>query len=112
MSPDEFAAFKRDESIMSGDISDFDAYRRLAGEAEARLTQARMKLTPAERLAQYPVSQFDVPVEQQIVRFGGGEARSVPQNELYRGLSQPYNQNITNPVEWRSEEHTSELQSH
>jgi len=60
------------------------AYRSLAGEAEARLTQARMKLTPEERLAQYPVSQFDVPVDQQIVRYGSGEARSVPKTGLYK----------------------------
>jgi hypothetical protein len=31
-----------------------EAYQRLAGEAEARLTQYRMALTPEERLAQYP----------------------------------------------------------
>jgi hypothetical protein len=46
------------------------AYRSLAGESEARLTQARMNLTDAERLAQYPPAQFDVPVGEQIVRFG------------------------------------------
>jgi len=58
--------------------SDFDLYKRLAGEAEARLTQARMNLTPEQRLAQYPVSQFDVPVENQIVRYSDDVARSVP----------------------------------
>lgn len=31
-----------------------ELYRRLAGEAEARLTQHRLGLTPEERLAQYP----------------------------------------------------------
>lgn len=31
-----------------------ERYKRLAGEAEARLTQHRMNLTPEERLAQYP----------------------------------------------------------
>lgn len=46
-----------------------EKYRRLAGEAEARLTQARMNLTPEQRLAQYPVSQFDVPVSEQLVRY-------------------------------------------
>ena len=30
------------------------AYQHLAGEAEARLTQARLNMTPEERLAQYP----------------------------------------------------------
>jgi len=47
----------------------FEQYKRLAGEAEARLTQARMNMTPEQRLANYPVSQFDIPVEQQIVRY-------------------------------------------
>lgn len=46
-----------------------DLYRRLAGEAEARLTQSRMNLTPDQRLANYPVSQFDVAPDQQIVRY-------------------------------------------
>lgn len=50
-------------------LSPYDQYKRLAGEAEARLTQARMSMTPEQRLANYPVSQFDVPVDQQIVRY-------------------------------------------
>jgi len=53
-------------------VSPHEAYRRLAGEAEARLTQARMNMTPAERAASYPPSMFDVPVENQIVRYGDG----------------------------------------
>jgi hypothetical protein len=48
-------------------------YRRLAGEAEARLTQSRMNLTPAERAARPPWLEFDVPREQQIVRGLLGE---------------------------------------
>lgn len=74
-------------------LKPYDIYQRLAGEAEARLTEARMKLTPAERLAQYPVSQFDVPVEQQIVRYGSSEANSVPDRntiKLYRGMENPF----------------------
>jgi hypothetical protein len=35
-------------------LSDDELYNRLAGEAEARLTQYRLDLTPEERLAQYP----------------------------------------------------------
>lgn len=46
----------------------FGAYKALAGEAEARLTQSRMNLTPEQRRAQYPIDQFDVPANQQIVR--------------------------------------------
>jgi hypothetical protein len=46
----------------------YDLYRRLAGEAEARLTQSRMNMAPEQRAASYPPSMFDVPVNQQIVR--------------------------------------------
>ena len=60
-------------------VTPMEAYRRLAGEAEARLTQARMNMTPEERLANYPVSMFDVPVQDQIVRYGDGQAMSVPE---------------------------------
>jgi len=75
---EELTAKEDDLLSESQKISPFEAYRRLAGEAEARLTQARMNLTPEQRLAQYPVSQFDVPVENQIVRYGDDVARSVP----------------------------------
>lgn len=44
-------------------------YKRLAGEAEARLTQARMKMSALQRAASYPPSMFDVPMDQQIVRM-------------------------------------------
>jgi hypothetical protein len=55
-----------------------DAYQRLAGEAEARLTQARMNMTSEQRLHSYPLDMMDVPVEQQIVRYGDGTAMSAP----------------------------------
>jgi hypothetical protein len=45
-----------------------DAYRRLAGEAEARATQARINMSPAERRAMFPYDSYDVPVDQLIVR--------------------------------------------
>jgi hypothetical protein len=45
-----------------------DAYRRLAGEAEARLTQSRMNMTMPERLQSYPYDMLDVPQDQLIVR--------------------------------------------
>ena len=60
-------------------------YRRLAGEAEARLTQSRMNMTPAERAASYPPSMFDVPVKDQIVRYGdnvGGAMMQRPKTEF------------------------------
>jgi hypothetical protein len=57
-------------------------YRRLAGEAEARLTQSRMNMTAAQRAASYPPSMFDVPVKDQIVRYGDGKAMSVPKLQV------------------------------
>jgi hypothetical protein len=45
-----------------------DLYRRLAGEAEARLVQSRRSLTAEERRMLHPWLGYDVPPEQQIVR--------------------------------------------
>ena len=59
-------------------LSPYEQYRRLSGEAEARLTQSRMNMTAAQRAASYPPSMFDVPVKDQIVRYGDGQAMSVP----------------------------------
>lgn len=53
-------------SLVQGDA--VDSYKRLAGEAEARATQARMNMTPAERLAKFPFDSYDVPVDSLIVR--------------------------------------------
>lgn len=41
-----------------GDMSPVDLYRRLAGEAEARLVQDRMNLTPQQRREQYPLDSL------------------------------------------------------
>lgn len=45
------------------------AYLSLAGEAEARATQARMNMTPAERKAKAPWESYDIPWDQLIVRY-------------------------------------------
>ena len=50
-------------------IDPYKSYRKLAGEAEARLTQARMNMTAAERAKSYPPDMFDVPVKDQIVKY-------------------------------------------
>ena len=53
------------------DIKGADAnelYRRLAGEAEARATQARLPLDAAQRRALFPEDSYDVPVNQLIIR--------------------------------------------
>lgn len=45
-----------------------DAYRHLAGEAEARATQARMNLNAAQRRELFPLDSWDVPLDQLIIR--------------------------------------------
>lgn len=50
---------------------DRDTYNRLAGETEARTVQKRMDMTAEERRARPPWLDYDVPEDQQIVRFGG-----------------------------------------
>jgi hypothetical protein len=49
-------------------LNPFETYKRLAGEAEARATQARMNMTQAQRLAKFPFDSYDVPVNSLIVR--------------------------------------------
>jgi hypothetical protein len=46
----------------------FEAYRRLAGEAEARAVQARMNLTPEQRKELFPFDSYDVPIDQLVYR--------------------------------------------
>jgi hypothetical protein len=45
-----------------------DAYRKLAGEAEARATQARMNMNQQQRRDTFPFESYDAPVNQLIVR--------------------------------------------
>ena len=45
-----------------------DAYKRLAGEAEARATQARINMTPEQRRAMFPEKSYDVPLNELIIR--------------------------------------------
>jgi hypothetical protein len=53
-------------SIKGADSNEL--YRRLAGEAEARATQARIPLDAAQRRATFPLDSYDVPVDQLIIR--------------------------------------------
>jgi hypothetical protein len=57
----------------AGDISDTEVarrlYNRLAGEVEARTVQKRMDYTPEQRRSRPPWEDYDVPEDQQIVRF-------------------------------------------
>nr|MCU0810602.1 hypothetical protein [Thiobacillaceae bacterium] len=71
-------------------------YRRLAGEAEARLVQQRRNLTPQQRGLLDPIEQMDTMLKQEgirggiddlIVRYGDGPAMSAPiPDELPFGL--------------------------
>lgn len=47
-------------------------YQRLAGEAEARATQARMNMDAAQRRATFPADSYDVPIDQLIIKDGNG----------------------------------------
>lgn len=53
--------------------SPFEIYRSLAGEIEARATQARQKLTAEERRGRGPAMDYDVPTDEAIVVVGGME---------------------------------------
>ena len=58
--------------VKSGTLTDpstnFNLYQRLGGEAEARATEARMDLTPAERLAKFPFDSYDVPRSNLLIK--------------------------------------------
>lgn len=45
-----------------------EAYRRLAGEAEARAVQQRMNMTSEQRRATFPEESYDVPLNELIIR--------------------------------------------
>lgn len=81
----------------------YEAYKSLAGEAEARLTQSRMNLTPAERAARPPWLEFDVPREEQIVRGLLGEptgpAMSVREPTKFQLAHAEAQRNAALPVE-------------
>ena len=49
----------------------FEVYQALAGEVESRNTQARLKMTDAERRDSNPEHTADVPLHKTVVMFGG-----------------------------------------
>jgi hypothetical protein len=75
-------------------VNPYAAYRRHAGETEARNVQTRRDMTPDQRRATPPWETQDVPDEQQIVRFGaggpslmaalGGKSDALPMDEASR----------------------------
>jgi hypothetical protein len=50
-------------------------YKRLAGEAEARATQAREPMSASQRSKEFPYSSYDVPPEDLIVKKEGGPVK-------------------------------------
>jgi hypothetical protein len=57
-----------------------EAYRRLAGEVEARNVQSRMDMTPEQRRAAPPWTTQDTPFEQQIVRMNANGPQAMERN--------------------------------
>lgn len=57
-------------------------YKRLAGETESRLVQSRDYMTPAGLKARPPWEMYDIPEEQQIVRYGDGPQQAI---DVYHG---------------------------
>ncbi len=68
--------------------SPYDIYRSLAGEVEARTTQARQRLTAAERRARPVQADMDVSPAEAIVVVGGHEMR-LPDVQQDRGAPGP-----------------------
>jgi hypothetical protein len=63
---------EQEDKLMSSRMKPYDAYKRLLGEAEARLTENRIPLTQEQRLQYYPYAQgqygLDVPYNELIVK--------------------------------------------
>jgi hypothetical protein len=59
-------------------LSAGERYRRLAGEAEARNTQARQRMTAEQRRATPPSQTADVAADDVIVMFNGKEVANAP----------------------------------
>lgn len=68
-SPDPAAWDLAEHPMIDRMIADdpVENYARLAGEAEARAVQARMKMSPEERRATYPADSYDRPIDQLII---------------------------------------------
>lgn len=58
-------------------LSPMDQYKRLAGEVESRLTQARIDMSPDERAAGYPLDDMDLAVPGQVLMSAGKAAALV-----------------------------------
>ncbi len=61
---------------LDGVVTPYDQYQQLAGETEARLVQDRMDMPMAERLTAPFYKGYDVPLDEQIVRYGNEDSLS------------------------------------
>lgn len=62
-------AVQQREGFSPGGVGQtFADYQRLAGEAEARAVQKRMDYTPQQRRAIFPLEDYDIPINQLILR--------------------------------------------
>lgn len=64
-----FHGLKLGELKQKYGTNDKEFYNRLAGEAEARATQARRNMTPEEQRAKFPLLSYDVDPTKLIVRY-------------------------------------------
>lgn len=65
----EWSALSRDLRAIERNpvvISPVDQYKRLAGEAEAALTQVRADMSPTERAQEYPLDNLVIPIKSQV----------------------------------------------
>lgn len=67
---DDLMAYKLNDLVPRAQVDPYEAYRRYAGEVEARAVQARMDLTPEQRRARAPWLDYDIPEADHILRFG------------------------------------------
>ena len=68
-----------------------EMYSRLAGEAESRLTERRFKLSPEERLANFPYEYktdygLDIPIDRLLVRTDAGYVNTPLKDLIEQGL--------------------------
>lgn len=76
----------------------YDIYRHLAGEVEARNTQARQRMTAADRRATPPSQTQDIDAEKIIVVYGGMEIRAPQRMAQVEGGPDPADPDIRRSV--------------
>lgn len=72
-----------------GEAAQYEGYRRVAGEVEARNVQSRLNMTPEERRATPPWETQDIPDEDQFVVFRGEGAQGsqLPPKDVFAATS-------------------------